>query len=252
MGTPTEMDRWVEMTPEKISRHCEVITPETIGQQHLLHLSTNNGIKTFIPQIGHRQNDQEDRTIPRVCVAPSILGCLIGYVAAVDDFMNRVRGEKKEDFKGGMRIYAFAFGHAIRPAPKLVYDAKRSDECWLVTYSPDTTEFKPVHAGDLFYKSITYHSRSDECADIDGTMYLEVKLDDGLLFSKNIHLKKGYWQVEGPVFRQHNAADMTWVKDQEFKATEITKSEYTSQKIASADLLSFAEMPAYAQWSLTN
>lgn len=246
MKPEKELEAWIEMLSEKVKRNIEVVTPETLGQNFLLHITKDTNLKKFIPHIGKRQGNQEDRTVPRVTVAPTLLGCFIGYASSWYDFSNLASTGKKEElgYKGGWGIYAVEFEAAIRPTPKLVYDAKMSGEHWLVTYSPATVEYKPKLIGKVFYRSVRLVAREGKQPDAHVEMYVEIQKEEGIQFSKNIKLTKGYWAITGPM--DYRVA--SWMADKDFKATELTKADYLTAKMESASMLNYEERPAYLAW----
>lgn len=243
MEPAEELEAWLETVSEKVRRNVEIVTPETLGKNTFLHISTDTAIKKFIPHIGFRQAKMEDRTVPRITVANSLLGCFIGYSASFHDFSKLASTGKKEDgsYKGGFIIYALPFKAALRPTPKMVYDAKMSGEHWLVSYSAESTEYKPTAVGKVFYRSVSMIARSGLQPHAEAEMFVEVSTPEGIQFSKNIMLTKGYWVIDGPMdYRVAN-----WGSDKAFRVREIDKAEYLSNKMASANMLSYGEPPAF-------
>ena len=243
-----DMLRFLDTLSESVKRNVSVITPEDNDNDgFMLHISKDTKLKSFIPRIGTRQAKTEDRTVPRVTVAPTLLGCLIGYVAAHFDVQElRSNGKKEElNYRGGWAIYGIPFEHALKPTKTMVYDSLNSDEHWLVSYSRETAEMIPEVFGKMFYRSITYIPKSGNDPDIEGKLYIEITREEGVRFSKNILLTKGYWIIEGPIAIKGSF----WDKDKDFKATMITAADYESIKKESAALLSGdMSVPAYNDW----
>lgn len=243
MATDKEFESYLETLPDQVVRNTKVITPKEAGQDYMLHVSTDTKIRKFIPRIGTRQMAEEDRTVPRVCVAPHFLGCMIGYSKSSADFVKASDG--KEDWLGGWKIYGLKFSHCLRPNKQMVPDARISDEHWLVTHDKDTVEYYPFEIGKIFIRSIVLVARSGTNPAEDMECYLEINHEDGIYFSKNIHLKKGYHRIQGPNFWMLDS----WKDISEFHITEITADEYRSSKKACADLLSLElEPPAFMKW----
>jgi hypothetical protein len=242
MEQEKELVKWLESSSELVKRNVTVVTPESLGSDTLLHISTNPGIKKFIPHIGHRQARTEDRTIPRITVANSLLGCFIGYAASFYDFTNHASTGKPEDaaYKGGWTIYAIPFKECLKPTPKLVYDAKMSGEHWLVAYSAATSQYVPIKVGRVFYNAIRLVARSGKQPDAFAEMFVEVT-NDGIQFSNNIMLRKGYWVIDGPM--DYRVA--SWESDKSFTVREITKDDFMINKTRAAALLNYAEKPAF-------
>lgn len=229
----------------RVQQNTVVVTPEDLGQDFMLHVSKDTNIRKFTPQLTLRGAPSENREVTRVCVSTSLLGCLVGYAAAESDFFTG--GIKDSGFRGGFKIYAIPFKAALRPNAKLVYDAKHSDEFWLVTYNKETVEFIPETVGKAFYQSITYIARSGLKPYGYGVLYLEITKDDGIYYSKNHRLEKGYWKVEGMVPQNSSLLD----SDKDVKVISISKSEFQSAKSESAALLSYIEphqLPPSHSW----
>lgn len=240
-----DMEDWLDLQNNKVRRNVRIVTPSEVGQDYLLHVSIDTNVKTFVPRIGSSQSPSEDRTVPRITVAPSLLGCLIGNGNAVDHFLNLKSTGLPEDrhYKGGWKIYALPFECALKPTGRLVYDQAHSDEYWLVSYSPETVSYQPEVAGKAFYQEITFRPRAGQRTLSDGTLFVEVTRPTGLRFSQHIFLTQGYWRIEGPTDRH---ASLT-VSDRGFQVSQIDKAEYNSVKNASAALLGLEE-PSYMSW----
>ena len=242
-------ERLATLSPA-VERNAEIVVPNEDNNGYMLHISTNTNIKEFIPIIGFRQAKSEDRTVPRICVAPHLLGCLLGYAAVEQDFHNSYSNQesnkdKKKSYKGGYKIYGFEFGACLKPNKKLVYDADCSDEHWLVNYSEETTVYKPIDLGRIFVRAITYRGAKDEIPDSAMEMYIEIKNTDKVRFSKNLVLEKGYYRIDGP----GEAGIESWKKDKDFNIVAISRSDYLSAKNACADMLSLTEgIPNYLKW----
>jgi hypothetical protein len=246
MSQTDELAQWLETVPEKVRKNVSIVTPVEVKQDFFLHISTATNIKKFIPLIGRRQAYSEDRTVPRVTVAPTLLGCLIGYAKADHDFREYHSTGKPEhgNYKGGWKIYALPFEAALKPNARMVYDAQASDEHWLVSYSRETNEYIPQAAGKMFYRSLRLIGRSGKKPAGEMELYVEVTKEDGLRFSKSHFLNPGYYRVVGPV--QENVA--SWKDDSEYVVTPIDKDDYLSAKNAAADLLGFKDPPPHQQW----
>jgi len=238
-----KLEVWLEHTSDKVKRNVEIISPDDLKQPFLLHISKDNNIKVFIPAISTRQATSEDRTVPRVTTAPTLLGCIIGYAVSNQDFFNA----KDDNYLGGYKIYALPFEAALKPNGRLVYDQRNSDEHWMIAYDKDTSSITPEKVGRLFYQSIQFVPRKDHGKEPagEGTLYIEITKEEGIRFSKNIFLDKGFYIVTGPIDRNVN----TWQTDSGFKARKIDRAEFMSVKSSVADLLGFTEpQPHYLKW----
>src|SRR5690606_41835575 len=109
---------WTEFTPYR-KELTPIEAKDLIGPP--LHLSTNPRIKEFIPSVTDRTANKEDRSIARVSTAPTILGCLIGYVKAWDDFY-WPDSDKQNNLLQMLTIYQFDVEAVIKPSKKLLFD----------------------------------------------------------------------------------------------------------------------------------
>lgn len=245
MSHVKDLEAFLDAQTPEVQRSVKIVTPKDLGQDYLMHISTATSIPKFVPCIGQRHTDGENRTVPRICVGPTILGCFIGYQAAMDDFEKVADGKTDGDWKGGWKIYGFEFEAALNPNRRMVIDTHVGDEHWLVSYNEDTREYVPKNFGRAFLRSVRSVARSGQLPTKEIEMLVEVKREDGLPYSKNIYLKRGYWRIDGPGFLDvKNLND-----DGDYRAVEITKEEFMSAKAASADLLGFKlEVPAFAKW----
>lgn len=248
MKAAQELDDWLNTASEKVQRNVKIVTPDDLGQDCLLHVSVNTNIREFIPFIGKRQSPQEDRTVPRICVCPTLLGCFIGYGDAETTFLDIAPGSPTNVgavYKGGWKIYALPFKAALKPSGKLVWDGKHSDEHWLVPYSKDTAVYKGEAAGKAFCHAITLVGRADKIPSGEIILYVEVARDKGIQFSKQHLLTKGCWRITGPLFR--NTASPA--DDKQHVIEEISKSDYSAAKNQTAALLGITDpVPAYLSW----
>lgn len=245
MSVSKQFEQYLETIPDQVVKNTKVITPEVAGIDYMLHMSTNTNIRKFIPRIGDRQMQEEDRTIPRICTAPHILGCLIGYNKSSRDFGKKADGKTDDGWAGGWKIYAFDFDYCLRPNKQMVPDARISDEHWLVTHNADTVEYVPRTAGKMFMRRIVLTARSHDYPQEDIECYLEVIQEQGILFTKDRLLKPGYYRIQGPNYWMLK----DWKDAEGFQIDEISKESYIENKRACADLLSLApQIPAGLKW----
>jgi hypothetical protein len=239
------MENFLSLLPDKVKKGVKVVTAAQLGMDHLLHISTNGKIKEFIPFITQRSANNEDRTVPRISTAPTLLGCLIGYGAASCDFLTDPDGEYGDSsYRGGWYIYGIPFEKALKPAPGLLWDQRYTDEHWLVTYSEDTRVYKPTIFGKCFYKSITSVGRTGKVPFKRVTFLVEINQDVTIRLGATVNLTKGYWTIEGD---EPTTNVESWKHDSDYTVKEITKAEYTAAKKVTADLLSIP-LPTSFSW----
>lgn len=242
-----DMESYLTLVADKVSKNIQVVSKEDLGQDYMLHISSDRmSNKPYIPWIGRRQAHSEDRTVPRITVAPTLFGCYVGYAQLFIQFLNYNPDDKDLDsYRQGLYIHEIEFDQALKPNNKLVYDASRSDEHWLVTYSPETKQYRGKVVGKMFISDVTFQSVSKSVVSCSGTLYIEVNKSEGIRFSKNKFLEKGYYVAEF----LPDADNSAWDKDKDINVRPISKAEYEAIKNQRAALLSFSTVkPPFASW----
>lgn len=120
-----------------------------------LHISTNPRLGKISPRVGNRQMKTEDRTIPRICCAETLLGCIYGHsaVRSVSNTQRDFNGDEWVDSTMPLfHIYRFNVEEVVRPSKKLVPDAVRTKELWIVPHSPETCLVNPERMGQMLMK----------------------------------------------------------------------------------------------------
>lgn len=231
----------------------EQITPEhreDAQYPQFLHISRNSKLGVMIPRISDRQMKNEDRTIPRVVGSPTLLGCMIGYYSLISDYDDRLKSEKKnKDWNGGYYIYSVDYEWRFTPSKKLVPDFDQSDEQWLLNYNQDNKEYQPEKIGKFFAVS----GMRDFTQSVNGsnyvssiTFYVQIDVDEGVQFSPNIKLEKGYHSVTIPYGVNLNSTSITWKKDSAITVTKIEPGTFFATKKLTANFLGFQDNPY--QW----
>lgn len=74
------IEQWLSLQPANIRKAVEFLSAEQAGPMY--HMSLDGDIKRFTPYVTRRAAYKENISVPRVSVAPSIMGCFIGYVSS--------------------------------------------------------------------------------------------------------------------------------------------------------------------------
>ena len=235
--------------PADVRKNLRAVTPEALGQPLLLHISTDNLLEGFSPYITRRTVEGEDRSVPRICTAPSLIGCIMGYVNDVSDFLERPTSTtakgRKVPYKGGWVIYGLPFDYALRPGDALLPGVDRTDEHWLVSYDRFTADYRPVRVGKFFYERVEYRGTAAAPESVL-TIVVEVAPQMELFVTKNLSLQPGYWRM---VVRGLEQA-RSWQEAHFDRVQQITEAEYFTLKGAVANLLSFDNpLPPSLQWA---
>jgi hypothetical protein len=240
---PAAFDAFRTVHPAETLEELSVVSARENGRNFMLHLSRNKNIKAMVPYVTTRTQAHEDRSIPRICVAPAIADCLIGYNGTVDEFQNREQaksgdGSKTIPWTGGWYIYAIPFEYALKPSENLLVDADKTNEHWLVSYSPQTWSYAPIRIGKLFYTQVGYQAgRGGHATVVE--MYIELDSPVRVPFCHDLMLEPGLYRiVSDKLFEMHHrkvALD---------QLEPLSPEDYAKAKIPTASLLSFNSVSA--------
>lgn len=211
----------------------------------LLHISRDKSIKEFVPVVSPRTMKKEDRSVPRVCTAPHLFGCFVGYSAASADFGM----DRSPAWKGGYYIYALPCTLAVAPSKKILPDVNETSERWIVGYNDKHRAIKPTIVGKCFLHSVTTIGLNDGHV-TDYTLYAEIKGGvvgedlalDIVPFNEELTLTKGYYRIS----INDNRSQVYW-NPKDITVSQIPKAEYDKAKTVTAGLLSFEGGPS-ATW----
>lgn len=185
--------------------------------------------KKFIPMMPRSAGTTEDNTIARVTVADTLLGCILGYARIVFDF-----GQPEE---AGYYINKLKFNYCVKPNQKLVYDAEKTNEHWLVGYSSKTLNYQPETIGKMFVHRVEALKRKVNKDVVPYITKLEIllQIDESLQISKTEKVESGYYKI-------YLLDDFTLNYDYDdvknHVIEKITAKEYTTAKNISATMLS--------------
>ena len=199
------------------------------------HVSSDGTLKSLIPRVPDFRATGEDNTVARVCAGNSVLGCMIAHQRLISDFLNA----DSDAYKGGWYVYSVKADNVLRPKKKLVYDALRSGERWLVPYDKDHWEYPVVKTAKFFFDYVTIHNSYNQKLTTGKIgCYVEVFDDEtehqGIKWSKAIHLDPGYYYLE---FNLPNNRSQ-WNRHRHDTVKKIDKDEYLESKALNASLLS--------------
>lgn len=221
-------------------KNITVMEPVPHEPALLYHISKDPDIKEFIPQVSARTAVKEDKSIPRVCTAYTIWGCIKGYAAVVFDFNQ----EDDKTFRGGYQIYGLPYELCLRPSKRLLPDVDVTEERWLVGYDADHLQIKPERLGKFFLRTLTT-TKVGKAKHLDVSLYLEVLPGYGSLrIHPELLLEAGYWKIE-VVGMLH---EWDWPESDAVTVTKISQSDYLAMKKSIASTLSFESVPVSARW----
>lgn len=242
---------YLDIQHTKVKSNVEEVSAEKLGQSFMLHIDQQTPAN-FEPRIGKSFSDDEDRTLPRVTVSDSLLGCIVGYYRFLKDFL-----EIDDGSTNGYYINMLDFDYCLKPNCKLVPYAECANEYWLIGYNKSTLKYKPKTVGKLFISSLEHVMNQKETKHlIRCTFFVEITDDVEIQFSKGKNLKKGYYRITGDFTEYNDSNDNDGSSSinhddlELFKVTKIDKGDYRKVKNLSASLLdtSCINVPIYGKW----
>lgn len=225
------MQEHLDRQSRQIYKNVEIVDVSTLPAGNVIHISKDKAIKKFIPVIGHRQNEQEDRTVPRVCVSATLMEAVSGYAEVFAEYLNT-----SEDYKGGYYIYRFNTELALAPNEKLVCGSGYTKEMWLVSYDEEHLEYKADIIGKFFIGTATIENEFSSKRS-SAEMYIEAR--EAVALTRTQVLDAGYYKATVPFYRE-SETKMLALTDKNHMAEEITKVEFDKirkEKVPSLNLL---------------
>lgn len=204
----------------------------------------------LIPNVSKRTAEGEDNTMPRVCVAPTLLHCVKGYGNIATHAINHYNIGSKEDkgkkghvsqsyWRGGFYIHAIDYRVALKPNNKLVPDASKTKEHWLVGYNEMTRYYEAAIVGKFILERVNYLPASGGYSDEELTLLVEVKDDVVVKLDLKHNLYKGYWRA-------------VLLNDTVKSCVPVEKKEFEEIKTVSASMLSLEQFdeskPKFLKW----
>jgi hypothetical protein len=240
--------KWFSTQSKETQSNSRIVSADELGQDYMLHIDKQTPV-TFVPMLPRSAAKSENNTTARITVAPSLIGCLIGYARAESDLMDGTRKSSIENtgFRGGYDICELPFKYCLFPNDKLVFDAARSQEHWLVSYNKETLEYAPTKIGKMFVSKITYVAITDNLPKPTFEIYIEIHKEPGIKFSPNIYLNKGFHKAIVSFERLEHSGSID--EEKNFALTSIDSIEYNKHKQLSAAMLSESnKVPKYLNW----
>lgn len=192
----------------------------------LLHVSTKDNIKVFLPRFSLRTIDKETQSIMRISTSPGILYCMLGRGDPIGENAF-FWGNRAELYT----IYGFDWNISVIPSTKLVPDASHTHEHWLIIADPKERAYVPIVHGQ-FFLHLVEAKPSNNKVERDYTFYLNLKTPT--LLYDGIILEKGFWAVKAKSWTQpwavFSKANVEIEKITEGKFTREYVQRFTKQK----------------------
>lgn len=226
---------WLALQSTQVQNNIKVVKQQE--SKYKVMLRTDKVVPdAFYPVMPTSAGEGEDNTCPRICVSPTLLGCLAGYGRVASDLTEHVAHTEQvtKDFNGGYYISAFAYTHALDVNQNLVPEATITDEHWLVSYDSDTRIIKPVQVGKCFVKGVYFSNRGAVAPNVVYELIVSVNPNTSIWLNNDVEITEGNWFVTVATVScpggRLNGAELG-------SATKLSDKEYTDLKNTSAVLL---------------
>lgn len=204
------------------------------SDQKVLHISKDKAIERFIPMVSNRTMKNEDRTVPRVCGAFHLWGCITGYSSVCAEFFS-----PEEDYHGGYYIYQLPVEVVGVPDEKLVPDAEYTGEVWVMGHNRDHLVVKPKIIGELFpIRAETSGEVGNRDTIVDFYLSNKESLE---LFPEQV-LEPGYYHFV------LSGKGQFFARPEQVKVSPISEEKYNSTKLTCTKGLSCESRPPSASW----
>lgn len=183
----------------------------------LYHISMNNKIKMFTPQVSNRTLGKENRSVPRISTSTSLIGCLNGYQSIMSD----INGRSPNGFNGLHTVYQLPYQYAIKPSKQILPDVDNSDEYWLISWKKETYATTPSVAAEMFVPKVETVYGNDGRAQLVH-LYMHVK-EHELYIDHQIKLQPGYYYIK---LNNYNYNYPLKNNEESIEVERITENEY--------------------------
>lgn len=238
---------WFCTQSKEVQSNSKIVSADELGQDYMLHIDKTTP-EVFVPMMPRSATSTENNTTARITVAPSLLGCIIGYARLEVDFLEGTDKDavKRTGFKGGYEICKLEFKHCLAPNKQLVFDAEHSNEHWLVSYNKQTVDYYPVNVGKMFASGINYTAVNSQEPKVTIDFYLDIKSTKSIKFNNTLDLDTGYYKCSIAFDRKNNRGS---VSDSECTVTTVTGLDYNKAKQLNAAMLNYEKpKPKYLNW----
>ena len=242
MNDIEELNKFLSVQDNRIKNNVVVVSKNDLRFPFLLHID-HIVPKEFIPLIPKRAAPLEDKTVARIAVTDTLLGCMAAYGNIYYDYHIL----KVTDYK----ISRLDFEHAIKPNKKLVYDSKETNEHWLIAYNKKHTSYKPIEIGNFFLRDLKFKEITigNKPIIIVTFMSMFVQINQELSFSSAKVLKPGFYKI---IFSSESmySNNYTYKNDDNFTIESVSKMIFDKEKRDSITMSNNPSKtdPLYGKW----
>ena len=242
MNELKEITEYLSLQDKKVKNNVVIVCKDDLKFPFLLHIDRVVPEK-FIPLVPVRAAPLEDKTIARIAVADTLLGCMLAYGNIYYDY-NIL---KSVNYK----ISKLNFQYAIKPNNKLVYDSKETNEHWLIPYNKKHATYKPVEIGNFFLSDLKFKEIGIGNKPVIIVTYMSIfcEINEEMSFSSSKVLKPGFYRI---LFNTESmySNNYSYKNDRDFTIEVVSKIEFNKEKRDSITMLNNSSKtdPLYGKW----
>lgn len=144
--------RQVSLYSQKVIDNTEIRHANSFDVPYGLRIDAPPVPAMLVPRMPSSAASTEDKTVPRVITASTLVGCMNGATYV----LSRAQDNKKtpDSVRNYYHITACMFDYCLLPNNYLVFDAEDTQEQWLISYNKHTRAYRPEWIGEMFVSEV--------------------------------------------------------------------------------------------------
>lgn len=250
--TLDEFKAQFDLASDNVRKNCKIITPGEINQDYMLHIAMKKTL-SFIPYFSRIAASKEDNTIPRIYVAPTLHGCVVGAAVINETLkysepqdgtnkkLKEVSNLPGRVYLGGWYIHKIPFDVCLKPNKNLVLamDIEYTEEHWLITFNKETRSYSAIIAGTFVPIELKIEPVVGKLPKETVVCLVEITDQEGVNLDHKTILKEGYYEIH--FTSQYDKFSVS-------KVEKSTQGAFNEQKKLKASMLSLVDKPEFTNW----
>lgn len=193
-----DLEEYLEFLPTKTKNNLEIVE---VSDKIPFMLRIDNVVPNYftplLPLSSSPDPNKEDRTLPRICVSPDLVSCILGIARLNREFLENNADNDLNKKENIYHISSLPYTYAVKPTQKLLYDVDLTNEHWLIGYNKENQKFYPKPVGSLFIVSInvTYKEHNNGKPLTYMNCFVNINSDKGVMIKPNKPVNKGYYRL---------------------------------------------------------
>lgn len=172
----------------KVAHNSEFPTPIAY------HITEPGVPNPFWPRLPASAAPSEDKTVPRIISASTLVGCMNGATYILSNARDTKKG--RDERVNYYHILGMNFEWCLLPNSELVYDAEDTQEQWLVAYDKGTRSYRHFLVGEFFIHSLAEQIQPNKDVNpVQGVLYAYINKGRELAITKGKILGEGYYRL---------------------------------------------------------